>query len=1250
MFLYLYLLIDSEYQKHLGFCIIIKFKMINNIRIHVLIAALLLLANVTYAQFSEIGKPFIENFSPKDYKHENQNFSIAQDTNGVMYYGNLDGVMQYDGQSWRIKNFRGKPYLATTKEGRIFVGGYQTFGEIINTPEFEMEYKPLSEPIWKAGYEFDHVEKILRFNKSVVVLASPHVFIIDSLKNVKHLLTSDQDIQIFGDEQPLILLDSGLFKIDIYALDTNSFPNFQGQNIEHVIPFEDKYLIHLEDGDWQVTDTQMNFISEFINKANDIIIKNKFVSGLYLSNGMFAFSTENCGIVIVDNEGGFVAHINQNNGLMNNHIYQLFEDDNQNLWVAMNNGIALLNYSSVFTIFDRDYGIEGGVYDILRFEGRLYLATSEGLFATPLGNKKSDDCMVDGFVPIEGVSLECKRLLNTDGRLFVTNKRGIYEVVNGKAIKKSSLFADGIIRSFEFEDYIYVASPEGLFVFDISDDFERVGRFENINANIRTVAETIEGDLWLGTNYEGVFFVDMPEAFSLDVKTTNYLENNGLPKDHGWIDVYRTHKGTYFSSFKGAFKFKKEEEKFEKQFLIDSIDYRWYYPISEDAQGNLWFSSRVDNAYQRQTGLRYYYASKDSFISVTQPFNIIKDYSIESIYHDGNSVVWFGSFGGLLRFDSKQLNRNNHKPNVNIRMVRFGKDSIINPNFILADQLVKIEYKRNSVMFQVSKPSPQPVDDILFQYQLTGRNNEWSPWQKNYKQQYLGLKEGKYTFKVRCKNINGQISEPKSFSFTIMPPFYRTLFAYVIYFIFIVSFFYMILRYRSYLYAKEKNQLERIIRDKTEEIVIQKERAEDLVKNILPEDTARELQTKGRASRKKYEMVTVLFSDIQGFTEIAEHLNPERLLDELDQYVMKFDNIVGNFNIEKIKTIGDAYMCAGGIPQMNRTNPIDVVLAALQMIKFSKEIQEKSEFDWGIRFGVHTGPVIAGVVGSKKMSYDIWGDTVNIASRMESYSEVGQLNISELTYELVSSYFDCEYRGKIPVKYKGNMNMYFVTGLKDKYAKDEDKVIPNEAFELKLQNIRFQLLEDTILTKLEKGLDRRLYYHDVKHTIDVINQVELIGLGEGIKEEEMILLKTAALFHDLGHTISYIDHEEQGIIFAKDILPKYSYSDNQIEIISELIYATKFPPEPRNKLEEIICDADLDYLGREDFLPSSHNLYLEMFEHGRIKNKEEWNKIQVSFLKTHTYYTETARNARSINKQQQLDKLVGQINSADTEY
>ena len=149
----------------------------------------------------------------------------------------------------------------------------------------------------------------------------------------------------------------------------------------------------------------------------------------------------------------------------------------------------------------------------------------------------------------------------------------------------------------------------------------------------------------------------------------------------------------------------------------------------------------------------------------------------------------------------------------------------------------------------------------------------------------------------------------------------------------------------------------------------------------------------------------MLFSDIQGFTKIAEEMNPEALIDELDHFFFHFDSVVEKYNIEKIKTIGDAYMAAGGIPHKNSTNPVEVVLAALEMQSYMQQLKSTRADIWDLRIGIHTGPVIAGVVGHKKVSYDIWGDTVNTASRMESSGVPGKINISSITYSMVKEYF-----------------------------------------------------------------------------------------------------------------------------------------------------------------------------------------------------------------------------------------------------
>ena len=214
-------------------------------------------------------------------------------------------------------------------------------------------------------------------------------------------------------------------------------------------------------------------------------------------------------------------------------------------------------------------------------------------------------------------------------------------------------------------------------------------------------------------------------------------------------------------------------------------------------------------------------------------------------------------------------------------------------------------------------------------------------------------------------------------------------------------------------------------------IAKEKQRSDTLLLNILPEETAQELKDNGSVVAKKYPSVTVLFSDFKGFTSYAENLSPEDLVKTIDHYFSKFDMIMDKYGLEKIKTIGDAYMAAGGLTDKTVDHAKQMVLAAKEMNDFVANAKEDTAttatFD--IRIGINTGAVVAGVVGTKKFAYDIWGDTVNIASRMESNSEPGRINISEDTYNIIKDDFKCDYRGELAVKNRGELKMYFVTDI-----------------------------------------------------------------------------------------------------------------------------------------------------------------------------------------------------------------------------
>jgi len=208
------------------------------------------------------------------------------------------------------------------------------------------------------------------------------------------------------------------------------------------------------------------------------------------------------------------------------------------------------------------------------------------------------------------------------------------------------------------------------------------------------------------------------------------------------------------------------------------------------------------------------------------------------------------------------------------------------------------------------------------------------------------------------------------------------------------------------------------------------DRSESLLLNILPFETAQELKKFGKAEARFFDQVTVMFTDFKGFTQIAEKLSPAQLVEEIDICFREFDKIISKYGIEKIKTIGDSYMAASGLPVSNKNHSIDIVSASIEirdfMLAHKKERSALGKPIFEIRIGIHTGSVVAGIVGSKKFSYDIWGDTVNLASRMESACETGSINISETTYENIRGKYICEYRGEIEAKSKGHVRMYYV--------------------------------------------------------------------------------------------------------------------------------------------------------------------------------------------------------------------------------
>lgn len=406
---------------------------------------------------------------------------------------------------------------------------------------------------------------------------------------------------------------------------------------------------------------------------------------------------------------------------------------------------------------------------------------------------------------------------------------------------------------------------------------------------------------------------------------------------------------------------------------------------------------------------------------------------------------------------------------------------------------------------------------------------------------------------------------------------------------------------------------------------IERQKSEVLLLNILPEEVALELKEKGKTQSKFFDSVTILFTDFKDFTKLSEKISSTELIEELNYCFKEFDRIISKYGIEKIKTIGDAYMAVSGLPVKDEKHALKMVHAALEICAFMEEYKQKRISEgkeyFEMRIGINSGEVVAGIVGIKKFAYDVWGTAVNLASEMEVNGTIGKVNISENTFKLIKNNFKTELR---PEKLEDSqVNMYFA--------------------ELKEESVNFEKAKDFILNKQKQELPKHLHYHNVNHILDVYDAVMRYAKLEGISAEDTELLKAAALFHDSGFIVQAEGHEEISCGFAEKHLPDFGYNQEQIEKIKGIIMATRIPQSPNNHLEQIMADADLDYLGRNDFEEISIGLFEELKAENKITDLNSWNKIQVSFFEKHSYFTESAKRLRNSKKQENLEHIKSQL-------
>jgi len=438
--------------------------------------------------------------------------------------------------------------------------------------------------------------------------------------------------------------------------------------------------------------------------------------------------------------------------------------------------------------------------------------------------------------------------------------------------------------------------------------------------------------------------------------------------------------------------------------------------------------------------------------------------------------------------------------------------------------------------------------------------------------------------------------------------------------------------------------------DTYKRIYLKNKRISNLLENILPLDTLNEFEQYGKSSPKKHTNCTILFTDFVKFSQKARQLKPKELIEKLDFYFTKFDEIILKYKLEKIKTIGDAYMAVGGVTKKHNIIEINTALAALEIQSFiNTEIETQKALGndyWEIRIGLHSGDLIAGVIGKHKFSFDVWGDSVNVAARCEQTSLANHINISEDFYKKIYPFFETSSRGSVKVKNRGEIEMHFLNRIKPEFSFDKRGL--NANYKLRtLANLStedFDRLRMDIINQLKIELDDNLFYHSIEHTLNVEQAAKKYAQLEGLTPKETMLLCTAALFHDSGFIIAYDDNEEIGARIFKQMATKYGYSPMDIQTVTQMILATNNKVEPVTLSEKILCDADHDYLGRLDYHHIAEKLRKELAVFKKEMTDKDWLDLQINYLENkHKYHTISAINLRQYGKLRRITELKDKL-------
>jgi len=767
------------------------------------------------------GSPYIQNYDNEDYNTpENQTWSILQDKSGVMYFGNNNGLLEFDGNNWKLIETPTKSIVRSLvmddRTGRIYVGAAGDFGYLQTDSIGIMQYISLLDKVPEEYKDFEDVRKIVVLDKQIIFVSYAYAFILENNK-IKTLAPDNRFHFGFGVNNKFYIreLGKGLFTLENNSLKfIEQSEQFANDRIYVMLPYEDDKILMITGNQGVFIYSPNSETNKFVKlssfrEIDEFNNKNQIYYGVKLSEEQLVFGSFQDGIIIINKKGTIIRRINKKSGLQGPMAFSLYVDSKKNIWAGLNNGISYILLNSPFSLYNKNNRLYGNTYTAKAYKDRVYVGTSQGLYYKNQQNT---------FTMLENTKGPSWHLIELQDQLLLGHFEGVY---TSKDSFEKNIFHNTetvwALSKMQNDTTILAGTSNGLRLLEYYNGNWRLKHsikgFKEYSRHIQTDSENI---IWVSHQNKGVFKLKLNESFDSVVELNFFDSSHGLPSNINnyvfKIKTDNTNSQILFGTEKGIYEYNMQTNKFEsnKKFNKLLVGRGFIDQFDQDEEGNIFYQQGAEK------GILHY--QKDGTYKPERiPFLKFKDQYVEHISFVSSNTTLFCTNKGIIQYNHKIKPDYDVSYQVIIGQV-FANDSLIFNGTQKVIKNVKLPYKYNNIQFAFSALYYEDHDKTKYSYYLEGSSDKWSEWSVKTEKEYTHLPEGNYIFKVKAKNIYEKESIVAKYEFEISAPWYRTYWAYSGYFIMIGLFVFALIRLNSQRLIKEKKKLETKVLEATEEV------------------------------------------------------------------------------------------------------------------------------------------------------------------------------------------------------------------------------------------------------------------------------------------------------------------------------------------------------------------------------------------------------------------------------------------------